>query len=218
MHANVSPRSLYGHIRSVNLQAFVFCAIQLCHMHYLSKHHYNTKSMESFSSKLRYDSYIPLPRVHDLRHSHVSLLIEMGFNIIVISKRVGHKDVSVTLDTYGHLYPGKDKEVALGLHSANANGLVSGQGTMEAQLYSLMTEIKSSLPAISTTYENDDVIVWDCKTKRKNIISFQDLPPMLTLKPDPEAAYETIINEGYLELTPDTILCFSKRGMPTQYL
>ncbi|MBE5990526.1 MAG: hypothetical protein E7250_22710 [Paenibacillaceae bacterium] len=89
---------------------------------------------------------------------------------------------------------------------------------MEAQLYSLMTEIKSSLPAISTTYENDDVIVWDCRTKRKNIISFQDLPTMLTLKPDPEAAYETIINEGYLELTPDTILCFSKRGMPTQYL
>lgn len=157
-------------------------------------------------------------RVHDLRHSHVSLLIEMGFNIIVISKRVGHKDVSVTLDTYGHLYPGKDKEVALGLHSANTNGLVSGQGTMEAQLYSLMTEIKSSLPTISTTYENDDVIVWDCRTKRKNIISFQDLPTMLTLKPDPEAAYETIINDGYLELTPDTILCFSKRGMPTQYL
>lgn len=90
--------------------------------------------------------------------------------------------------------------------------------TMEAQLYSLMTEIKSSLPAITTTYENDDVIVWDCRTKRKNIISFQDLPTMLTLKPDPEAAYETIINEGYLELTPDTILRFSKHGMPTQYL
>jgi hypothetical protein len=102
------------------------------------------------------------------------------------------------LDTYGHLYPGKDKEVALGLHSANTNGLVAGQGTMEAQLYSLMTEIKSSLPAISTTYENDDVIVWDCQTKRKNNISIQDLPTKLTLKPDVELAYETIINEGYL--------------------
>ncbi|WP_442913515.1 tyrosine-type recombinase/integrase [Lacrimispora sp.] len=157
-------------------------------------------------------------RVHDLRHSHVSLLIEMGFNIIAISERIGHKDVSVTLDTYAHLYPGKGREVALVPHNVNSNGLTSGQGTMEAQLLSLMTEIKQSLPATISEYENDDIIVWDYRNKRKNIISFQDLPTMLTLKPDPEAAYNTMLEDGYMELTPDTILCFSKRGMPTQYL
>ncbi len=41
---------------------------------------------------------------------------------------------------------------------------------------------------------------------------------MLTLKPDPEAAYNTMLEVGYMELTPDTILCFSKRDMTTQYL
>ncbi len=92
-------------------------------------------------------------RVHDLRHSHVSLLIEIGFNIIVISKCIGHKDVSVTLDTYGHLYPGKDKEVALGLHSANTNGLVSGQGTTEAQLYSLMNFVSPNVECLPHTYK-----------------------------------------------------------------
>jgi len=157
-------------------------------------------------------------RVHDLRHSHVSLLIEMGFNVIAISERIGHKDVSVTLDTYAHLYPGKGKEMALGLHNVNSNGLTPGQGTMEAQLLSLITELKQSLPTTVSEYENDDIIVWDCRNKRKNIISFQDLPTMLTLKPDPETAYNTMLEDGYLELTPDTILCFSKRGMPTQYL
>ena len=152
-----------------------------------------------------------------LRHSHVSLLIEMGFNIIAISERIGHKDVSVTLNTYAHLYPGKGKELALGLQNVNTNGLIPGQGTMESQLLSLMTEIKQSLPG-SSAYENDDVIVWDVKNKRKNIISFQDLPTMLMLNPDPEAAYEMILSEGYIELTPDTVLCFSQCGMPTKYL
>lgn len=156
-------------------------------------------------------------RVHDLRHSHVSLLIEMGFKIIVISERIGHKDVTVTLNTYAHLYPGKGKEVALGLHNANSQGLISGGGTMEAQLLSLVTELKQTLPS-SSNYENDDVVVWDYRNKRKNIISFQELPTMLIIAPDPKVAYETMLKDGYYPLTPDTVLCFSKRGMPTEYL
>lgn len=159
-------------------------------------------------------------RVHDLRHSHVSLLIEMGFNIIAISERIGHKDVSVTLDTYAHLYPGKGKEVALGLQDANINGLAPGKGTMEAQLLNIMTELKQSLPVLpdNSIYENDDVIVWDATNKRKNVISFQELPTMLTIAADPEAAYENMLQDGYYQLVPGTILCFSKRGMPTEFL
>lgn len=51
-------------------------------------------------------------RLHDLRHSHVSMLIEMGFDILEISKRLGHESVKTTLDTYAHLYPGKDRKMA----------------------------------------------------------------------------------------------------------
>lgn len=49
-------------------------------------------------------------RVHDLRHSHASLLIEMNINPVAISRRLGHEKVETTLNIYGHLYPDKDKE------------------------------------------------------------------------------------------------------------
>lgn len=48
-------------------------------------------------------------RVHDLRHSHASLLIELGENAIVIRDRLGHEDIETTLGTYGHLYPNTNK-------------------------------------------------------------------------------------------------------------
>ena len=51
-------------------------------------------------------------RVHDIRHSHASLLIDMGFSPLLISERLGHEDVSTTLSIYSHLYPNKQGEVA----------------------------------------------------------------------------------------------------------
>ena len=50
--------------------------------------------------------------MHDLRHSHASMLIEMGFDILEISERLGHESVKTTLDTYSHLYPDKDTILA----------------------------------------------------------------------------------------------------------
>ena len=50
-------------------------------------------------------------RIHDLRHSHVSLLIEMGFSALAIAERLGHESISVTYQ-YAHLYPSKQKEMA----------------------------------------------------------------------------------------------------------
>lgn len=49
-------------------------------------------------------------RLHDLRHSHASLLIEMGVPILLISERLGHEDVETTLRTYGHLYPNRNDD------------------------------------------------------------------------------------------------------------
>lgn len=54
---------------------------------------------------------IPLIRIHDLRHSHVSLLIDMGFSPHLIAERIGDT-VQMVNSTYGHLYPTKHKEVA----------------------------------------------------------------------------------------------------------
>lgn len=51
-------------------------------------------------------------RVHDFRHSHVALLIHLKQDILSISKRLGHSDVSITLNNYGHLYDEADKKMA----------------------------------------------------------------------------------------------------------
>ena len=59
---------------------------------------------------------IPRIRVHDLRHSHVSLLIELGFTPHLIAERIGDT-VQMVNNTYGHLYPTKHQEVADTLNS-----------------------------------------------------------------------------------------------------
>lgn len=53
-------------------------------------------------------------RLHDLRHSHVSLLIEMGFQPLLIAERIGDT-VEMVNDIYGHLYPNKHRDVATAL-------------------------------------------------------------------------------------------------------
>ena len=50
-------------------------------------------------------------RVHDLRHSHVSLLIHMGFSALAIGKRVGHQSERITY-YYAHLFPGVQEEIS----------------------------------------------------------------------------------------------------------
>ena len=50
-------------------------------------------------------------RIHDLRHSHASLLINNGASILIVSQRLGHKDINETLNTYSHMYPSKEKEI-----------------------------------------------------------------------------------------------------------
>ena len=50
-------------------------------------------------------------RIHDLRHSHVSLLIDMGFSATAIADRVGHESIDITYN-YAHLFPSKQLEMA----------------------------------------------------------------------------------------------------------
>jgi integrase len=50
-------------------------------------------------------------RIHDLRHSHVSLLIDMGFSALAIADRVGHESIDITY-RYAHLFPTRQTEMA----------------------------------------------------------------------------------------------------------
>ena len=60
-------------------------------------------------------------RIHDLRHSHVSLLIEMGFSALAIADRVGHESVDITYK-YAHLFPSKQQEMAQRLDMERKEG------------------------------------------------------------------------------------------------
>jgi len=50
-------------------------------------------------------------RIHDIRHSHISLLIDMGFSAVAIADRVGHESIDITY-RYAHLFPSTQLEMA----------------------------------------------------------------------------------------------------------
>ncbi len=50
-------------------------------------------------------------RVHDLRHSHASMLINLGANPLLVSKRLGHENPEITLKTYSHLFPSVESDI-----------------------------------------------------------------------------------------------------------
>ena len=61
-------------------------------------------------------SGVKVIRLHDLRHSHVSLLIDMGFSALAIADRVGHESIDITY-RYAHLFPTRQTEMATKLNN-----------------------------------------------------------------------------------------------------
>ena len=59
-------------------------------------------------------------RIHDIRHSHISHLIDMGFSAIAIADRVGHESIDITYN-YAHLFPSKQTEMADKLNMERGN-------------------------------------------------------------------------------------------------
>ena len=77
----------------------------------LSKH-----SMKSAMEKACKATSVKVIRLHDLRHSHVSLLIDMGFSALAIADRVGHESIDITY-RYAHLFPTRQTEMAAKLNN-----------------------------------------------------------------------------------------------------
>lgn len=57
-------------------------------------------------------------KIHDFRHSHATLLINNGVNIMEVSRRLGHADVKMTWNTYAHLYPSAEDSALEALEKA----------------------------------------------------------------------------------------------------
>ncbi len=55
-------------------------------------------------------------RIHDLRHSHISLLIQLGYSAVAIADRVGHESIDITY-RYAHLFPSTQGEMAKSLNN-----------------------------------------------------------------------------------------------------
>ena len=62
-------------------------------------------------------------RIHDIRHSHASLLINQGCDALMLADRLGHEKVSTTLNTYSHLFPHKQQELVHSLESLQSKDL-----------------------------------------------------------------------------------------------
>ena len=49
-------------------------------------------------------------RFHDLRHTFASLLLQNGENLMYVKEQLGHSSIQVTVDIYGHLIPGANRQ------------------------------------------------------------------------------------------------------------
>jgi integrase len=64
-------------------------------------------------------------RFYDLRHTAASLLIREGASVKAVQRQLGHATASITLDTYGHLFPDELEALAGRLEDARAEALES---------------------------------------------------------------------------------------------
>lgn len=53
-------------------------------------------------------------RIHDLRHTHATLMLKAGVHPKIVSEHLGHSSITVTLDTYSHVAPGLQEAAAVG--------------------------------------------------------------------------------------------------------
>lgn len=75
-----------------------------------------TESVAACSRKLGADEsgvdHVPAIRLHDLRHTHASLLLGAGVPVKVVSERLGHASATITMNVYQHVMPGMQQEAA----------------------------------------------------------------------------------------------------------
>jgi integrase len=72
----------------------------------------DTSNVLHHFQRLLKNAGLPQIRFYDLRHTHASLLIAQGVHPKKIAERLGHASIKLTMDTYGHLFDGSDRESA----------------------------------------------------------------------------------------------------------
>lgn len=67
-----------------------------------------TRSFERLAKR----AGVPRIRFHDLRHTHATLMLAAGTHVKVMSERLGHSTISTTMNTYAHVLPSMQRDVA----------------------------------------------------------------------------------------------------------
>ncbi len=83
------------HLSTTSIQRYFVNGIENCNQHLIAKG----------------EAPIPKIRLHDMRHSHATFLINKGANIVAVSKRLGHSDINMTLKVYTHLLKENENEI-----------------------------------------------------------------------------------------------------------
>jgi len=66
---------------------------------------------------------LPRIRFHDLRHSHATVMLKSNIHPKIVSERLGHSRVALTMDTYSHIIPGMQEEAAAAIDAAFGTAL-----------------------------------------------------------------------------------------------
>lgn len=72
----------------------------------------NPERVVALLHKLLADAGLPDMRFHDLRHSAATMLLVAGVHPKVVQERMGHSSIVMTMDTYSHVLPSMQQEVA----------------------------------------------------------------------------------------------------------
>jgi len=73
---------------------------------------YNPDSVSSYFAGMLRRKGLPHVRFHDLRHAHATLMLSAGVHPKIVSERLGHASIGITLDTYSHVLPSMQQEAA----------------------------------------------------------------------------------------------------------
>ena len=79
------------------------------------------------SAKVLKKAGLPHIRFHDLRHSHATLLLKAGIHPKIVSERLGHANIGITLDTYSHVLPGLQERAARRFDEMLEPRVISGE-------------------------------------------------------------------------------------------
>ncbi len=72
----------------------------------------NPSNSHRHFKKILRKANLPNIRFHDLRHTHATLMLQQGEHPKVVSERLGHSSIQITLDTYSHALPNLQAEAA----------------------------------------------------------------------------------------------------------